>query len=469
MKRLFIFLFLIVGLADKSVAQLALYNSRTLYDALENPSQKSFYTDSSKQFAFNFFFPTISLSSTASGPGLASIKNILINNVNDASSLAINKGEFSHFAFNSNVYLLSFRWFKRVKYEQEAGFSWQIRTDAWGKVSNETMAIFDSFDRFPDNNYEGIFNNRGYMQSYHQFGFSYRENFTKRVGLGVKISLLSGMAYTSGRINYSDLDINRTLNEYTLGFSGNFKSTLKDGSEGNKMLYPNFKNPGLSFSASVNVKFKKGWYLLANVKDLGFIHWNKENAKVYNFSRNIFIDNANSSSADNRLSDAIDNVFESGFTKKGFTTVTNSKLEVLLNKNFGSYHPNLLVSKNIWYAGGNMSLINNVLIKNHVISITPSYNFFNFVDVGAQYLYKTPNWEFFIGSDQLFKSIQLGKGLGKDDISLVKGAMASGFYIGLAGKFGKLMEHPLNANNIPGISSKEEGNSFFRKLFGKKK
>jgi hypothetical protein len=44
-----------------------------------------------------------------------------------------------------------------------------------------------------------------------------------------------------------------------------------------------------------------------------------------------------------------------------------------------------------------------------------------------------------------------------------------GFYMGLSAKIGRLMEHPLNANRIPGIEQpKDSKNSFFRKVFGKK-
>jgi hypothetical protein len=147
----------------------------------------------------------------------------------------------------------------------------------------------------------------------------------------------------------------------------------------------------------------------------------------------------------------------------------NGKLEVLVSKNFGAYHPNVLLSKNIWYPGGQATLINNFLLKNHVLSLTPSYNFLKLMNMGGQYMYKTPNFEFFIGSDQLFQTISFAKGAINSDATAVKGSLSMGFYMGLSAKIGRLMEHPLNANRIPGIEQpKDSKNSFFRKLLGKK-
>jgi hypothetical protein len=85
---------------------------------------------------------------------------------------------------------------------------------------------------------------------------------------------------------------------------------------------------------------------------------------------------ANASNADKRLADTISTIFSnSTYQNEGFYSPMNGKLEVLVSKNFGAYHPNVLLSKNIWYPGGQATLINNFLLKNHVLSLTPSYNF----------------------------------------------------------------------------------------------
>jgi hypothetical protein len=469
-KRSLFILFFCLALAKPSLSQVSLYNSRTLYDSFENPAQKAFYTDSSKQFAFNFFFPTISLSGSASGSANSTLKGMIFNNLNDSESLPINGKKYTHFASNTNIYVLSFKWFKRVKYQQEAGFAWQIRNDSWARVSNPTFSIFDTFNRFPDNSYSNIFNNKGYQQTFHQFAFTYRENFTKTVGLGVKLSLLSGIAYSGANITSSDITIDRVNNQYTANFAGTFRSTTIADTAAKQAVLPTFKNPGIAFTASANFKFKKGWTVLANVKDLGFIHWNKNSTEVYRLNKSINMSQADANNADKRLADTISTIFSnSTYQNEGFYSPMNGKLEVLVSKNFGAYHPNFLLSKNIWYPGGQATLINNMFVKNHVLSLTPSYNFLNFMNVGGQYLYKTPNFEFFIGSDQLFQTISFAKAAIHSDATAVKGSLSMGFYMGLSAKIGRLMEHPLNANRIPGVEQpKDSKNSFFRKLFGKK-
>lgn len=179
---------------------------------------------------------------------------------------------------------------------------------------------------------------------------------------------------------------------------------------------------------------------------------------------------ANARNADRRLADSLINTFDNGiFQNESFYSPMNGKLELLVSKNFGAYHPNVLLSKNIWYPGGQATLINNYLFKNHVLSLTPSYNFLKFMNLGGQYMYKTPNFEFFIGSDQLVQTISFAKAAINSDATAVKGSLSMGLYMGLSAKIGRLMEHPLNANRIPGIEQpKDSKNSFFRKLFGKK-
>lgn len=475
--RKFLIISGLLGLLMKPVwGQVALNNSRTLYDTFENPSQKAFYADTSKRFAFNFGFPTLSINSSVSGSGIPTVRGMLVDNITNTSTLPLGQGKFSNLSAHTNIYLLSFRWFKKLKYQQEAGFSWQIRNDTWAKISNESLAIFDTFTRFDNGDYQDVFDNRAYEQSYHQFAFSYRENLTKTIGLGVKLSLLSGIAYHSGSMNNTFLSINKNINEFFAGYTGKFRSST-NGDTDSKILLPNFKNPGFALTASANFRFKSGWYILANVKDLGFIRWNKK-SQVYNFQQTVFVDQANLPNAADRLEEQITASFEgstsgdeANFKNKAFIRPVNSKIEFLLNKDFGFYRPNLMLSKNIWYPGGQATLINNLVLNKHVFSLSPTYNFFNYVDLGTQYLYKTPNWEFFVGSDQLFKSLQLIKSLNQSDASLLKGQLSAGFYIGFSGKFGRILYHNQNTDEIPGLEppNLNAKPSFFKKMFGKSK
>ena len=55
-KILLISCFLLLAVKGFS-QQFSLYNTGTLFDSFENPSQRAFVPDTSKKYAFNFFIP----------------------------------------------------------------------------------------------------------------------------------------------------------------------------------------------------------------------------------------------------------------------------------------------------------------------------------------------------------------------------------------------------------------------------
>jgi hypothetical protein len=85
----------------------------------------------------------------------------------------------------------------------------------------------------------------------------------------------------------------------------------------------------------------------------------------------------------------------------------NGKAELMLSKEFGNYKPNLILSKTIYYDGGDLVLVNNYHLKNHVLTASAAYNTTGILQIGGQYMIKTPNVEFYIGSDQLIKSYEM--------------------------------------------------------------
>jgi hypothetical protein len=80
-------------------------------------------------------------------------------------------------------------------------------------------------------------------------------------------------------------------------------------------------------------------------------------------------------------------------------------------------------------------------------------------------MYKSPNFEFYLGSNQLFKTYNFTKGFISQDSGSAKGNTAASFYLGFSLKFGTPVEHQANASIIPGLDDKP---GFFKRLFGKK-
>jgi len=442
--------------------QYSLYNMRTLFDSFENPSQKAFQPDSSRQFAFNFFIPTFGFNAALGGPAKSSLKSLLFDSIINSTGLILGKHKTSRMFANMNTYLIMFRLYKSIEDNKELGLSWQIRSDNQFTITNESIAIFDNINSFTQNQLSNVFNDKGFSQTYNQISLTYRKDYDKQMGIGLKVSYLSGIAYNDLKINSTTLSIDTAANYYNLYLNGKFRTTfLYSDTIGKKFFLPAFKNPGLAFTASVNYSFRKGWYVIANLKDIGFIKWSN---KSYNYSlnRDVGISNATSSDATTRLKNELN--FHTAYSQKGFITPINGKAELLINKNLGFYQPNLLISKNLFYNGGDLALMNNFNYNELNFSFSTVYNTSKILQVGSQFMIKSPNAEFYVGSDQLYKTIHEIKALVKDDKTLFKGYPGASFYFGFSAKFGFVIEHPQNANRIPHFN---DGKGFVNRLLRK--
>lgn len=458
---------LLISIVSSKAQQFSLYNSRTLYDSFENPSQRAYQVDTSRRVAFNFFIPTISFNTTFSGPAESAFKTLIYNGLFNGRDLILGQNKRNVFTMNSNNYIAMLRILKSVKKYQEIGISWQIRSDSRSEVTNEVFAVFDDYRIFDGNSTSDLFNINAYNQNYHQFSLAYRQNPTKRLAIGAKFSLLSGISYSYLKVTKSDIEIDEVSDEMAVSLSGILRSSFKFDNFQSEMIKPNFKNPGLSLTASASYKYRNGWFVMANLKDVGFIKWNKKSFQ-YNFDTGkMIIDNASSESADERLADSIDNNISSLSKNKSYLSVLNGKAEVLINKNFGNYRPNLILSKSIYYKGGDIALVNNFHVKKYVFTGMADYNTNGFLQLGGQFMIKKPNIEFYAGSDHLVKTIELFKNMTGTQNSYSGGYTGASFYMGFAVKFGKVLEHPANATQIPGFIKDPDG-GFLKKLIKKK-
>src|ERR1700744_2414662 len=88
--------------------QFSQYNPGSLYDSFENPSQRSFIPDTSRQFAFNFFLPNFSADVFLTGNAQAALKTRAFSNYYNTADLQIGKGYYNHASFNANYYSIMF-------------------------------------------------------------------------------------------------------------------------------------------------------------------------------------------------------------------------------------------------------------------------------------------------------------------------------------------------------------------------
>jgi len=468
LKNYFILFLLFLGLIKPTYSQqYSLYNSRTLYDSFENPSQRAYQVDTSRRFAFNFLIPVISLNSTFSGPAETAFRSLLYDGVFNGRDITLGENRMNTLSLNSNNYVAMFRILKAVKKYKEMGISWQIRNDFRANITNEVFAIFDDYRVFNATNLSNLFNIKGYNQTYHQFSFVYRQNYTKRFSIGAKFSLLSGISYTALKVDKSEINMDELSDQFDVSVRGRLRSSFKFDDFQRDMINPNFKNVGLSVTAGASYNLKDGWTILGNVKDLGFIRWNKE-AYEYDFDTGqILIANASNSSADDRLADSLDTRISRSSTNRSYVSMINGRAELMLSKAFGDYKPNLILSKNIYYDGGDMVLVNNFHIKNHVLSASAAYNTTGILQIGGQYMIKTPNVEFYMGSDQLLKSYEMIRNFSKGTTAHSSSYTGVSFYMGFGLKFGSILEHQANATKISGFRKNPIG-KFIKGIVGKK-
>jgi len=462
MKKLLLAFVAVISFTAVHAQQYALFGTKTMFDAFENPSQKSFTLDSSRKFSSNFFLPNFGFNAANKGSAEYIIRKLTQEGKNDTRTLPIGTGEVNHFYENSNIYVATLRLFKSYKYQKEMGFAWQIRSDSQIDYTNETLAIFDTYTRFPQfTQLSDILNTKGYQQTYHQFSFTYRENYNKRLAFGVKASLLSGILYNKLDISDSYLYINPETNSLDIGLAGVYSANFSDTKEiDKKTFFPNFKNPGLSLSFGTNYTTKKGLFLMANVKDLGFIWWRSNTTRT---TANAFKTINNIAFNQGNTNEEIKDIFLLSEESNKFLAPTNAKIDVYLSKAYGFYKPALAVSKNLFYKGGDIAFINTFKYNDFSGSVTPLYNLNNIFMVGLQAKYQTPNFEMFLGTDNLLSTASQISGVIKNDANIGSGPNGGSFYMGIGIKFGDVVNHPQFSDVMPGINDNE--GSFFKNLF----
>lgn len=460
-RYLILSLFLILTTQLKA-QQYGLFNTKTLFDAFENPAQKAFLLDSSRQYASNFLIPYFGLNVANKGDSNFGLRSLINNGTFNTNGIPIGNNARNQVYQNSNIYLFTFRIFQSYKYHKELGFSWQLRTDSYADYTNESLVLFNDIQRFIDrqSNQDSPFNGNGNVQSYHQFSMNYRENIDKRLAFGVKLSLLSGITYNKINITQSDLQFNPVAQQLTVGVGGTYQSNFLRAKElDTKTLIPDFKNPGLSVGFGTTYTAKSGVFLMGSIKDLGFIRWNKN-------SHSIFIpDNEGQVTAVNGEPPSVfeknlEDLFISHDQQKSFYTPTNAKADFLVSKKFDFYTPNFIVSKNLWNKGGDIALVNNFAYNEYSVSLSPIYNLNGFMMLGAQAKYQTPNFEFFLGSDNVLKSAAY-----QQQPTVNNSYAGASVYMGVGIKFGYTVEHPLNSSYMPGVGDDAKETGFFSKLF----
>ncbi|WP_199118531.1 DUF5723 family protein [Pedobacter sp. ASV28] len=464
MKRKLICSLLILFVAMGTHAQqYALFNTKTLFDTFENPAQKAFTLDSSRQYASNFLLPYLDLSGLNKGNSDEALRKLINTGYSHTRSGPLDKTTRE----SINIYLLSFRMFKYHKYHSEMGFSWQIRSETEINYSeNESLGFFDTFKRFSSIPRINVFNNNNKLQTYHQISFNYRENYNKRWAFGTKLSLLSGIGYSEFHADQSSVSIDPANNKMNIQLAGNFKLNYP---EDNKISFSKllpFKNLGLSITLGTTHTTKSGILLMANVKDLGFIRWGKKKSFSGSFDISREISDITGPDAENKMYKAMNKIAEDSGEQKAFYTPINTRADFLISKTFGPYTPSLILTKNVFNKFGEAAFVNTIKSGLLSFSAVPSYNLDQTFRLGIQGMIQTPNFEMFLGTNDVIQSYYASKEIIKNNEAQATGYNRGSVYMGIAFKIGYIVEHPQNMSWMPGVGKYKDRKSFFGSLFG---
>jgi hypothetical protein len=287
---------------------------------------------------------------------------------------------------------------------------------------------------------------------YNEAGFTYREQVTKQLALGFKVGVVSGMSTENVNITKSSITFDKAADTAGLRLQG---TEQKAGFSKLPL-----SNPGLDFSMGTTYRTQDAFIIQTNLKDLGFIHWNKY-AEKDNFDSEIGIYDLTSPNRENVVLDAANDGVTSGGkqVKQSYNTPLDGTFELSASKSFLladettdlHYAPTLILSKELFYNGFTAALVSPIQYNNYSVSLVTSYDDRKIFRLGAQFMIKSKNGEFFIASDQLPQSIETANVAGKVRSDIDKNGSFTGtdVSIGFSLKFGPVIEHPMNASTIP--------------------
>lgn len=461
--------------------QFAQYNTGSLYDSFENPAQRAFIPDTTKQFAFNFFIPNFNTNFYVTGNGQAALKTRAFESYYNTANLEIGNGAYNRINLNSNSYLIMFKLFASENGDQEAGFSLSTKAEVRGVATDESIALFNGFRRLTNANYANIFNDQLFFQAYHQISFTYREQLTKQFAFGVKFSALSGLAYRKVNVYQSSISLDQANDAATLSLQGTTYASSTAGQSNARKILPSFRNPGAAISIGTSYRDESGYKWQLNLKDLGFIRWSNQSL-ISNFTGSKTFNNFSSSDREKTITNGLDSLTTGSQLKKGFTSPTNGLLELSINKSYWlgdgenlKFSPTLVGSKEVFYPGFTAALVAPVQYNHFIGTLTASYNDLKLFNLGLQFMVKKDNSEFFIGSERVIQTgYLLGNAIhaatdpGQTQVVVNQGRFTGmDFYIGVSFKFGALIERQLNSSSIPDGDKGFVG-KIWDSIFGKK-
>lgn len=449
-----------------SAQQFSQINTGTLFDSFENPAQRAFIPDSSRQFASNFFIPNFGGNGLLAGNGQNSIRSLIKNGTYNNSGLTSGLHNPNSVNLNFNTYWFMLKFYRRLDSDQEFGLSAQTKVEGRGSITDETLLLLNSYKNFDNGTANSdLFNDQVQAQAYHQLSLIFRRKLSPNVAIGVKLSTLLGIYYTSFNIEHSGFSVANNGTQATLFLKGKYASSYS-GTFG-KRDFAGYKNPGAAVSFGMQAQLESGFLLQGNIKDFGFIRWNSKSV-TSDYDRSESVDRISTTRKnDSRIITEADSLASRQLTQHSFIAPVDGKADLSISKKFNVFtadfytQPTFIVSKNLFYNGLTAAFVNHFNYKSFWFTALAMYNNDKVWNAGAQLMIKSANAEFYFGAEQLLRSVQFLSNSGTNNSK----ATGIGAFLGFSAKFGKVIEHPANASYISMGEEKGVFNKLWRRIF----
>ncbi|WP_158827819.1 DUF5723 family protein [Mucilaginibacter lacusdianchii] len=468
-KALLAFSFLFISTATLA-QRFSHYNTGTLYESFENPSQGVFIADTTRTIAFNFLVPNLNTFGYLKGNAQTTLKSRAFTGRYNNDALQIGQARPNNILVNANVYLAMIRILSNQNGDQELGASIQTKGNGRGNLTDETFAFFNGSQAFaPGTRYDNIFNGSAYYESYHQFSLTYREKATRNLSLGIKLSALLGIAYNKITVDGSTLTFDPTADNATWYMHGSYLSSFEPGQFGRKDLF-SFKNPGASVSLGATYKTDDNFTIQGNIKDLGFIRWS-DNFRASYFGNATTVEGLRTGSREKNVINALSRLVEKAPIRYANYIPIEGRAEISVSKKFTgsviSYTPTAIVAKALYHGGSTAALVNHIQYSNFILTATGIYDYNHVLSLGGQLMFKAPNVEFYVGSEQLSQSANMLSANNKNQSAIEKNMPYSGtsVFLGFSVKFGRMFERWRNTSYIPTGGEPGPLGRFWTRLF----
>jgi hypothetical protein len=455
MKKVLLIFCLLFAAVKCFSQQFSQYNTGTLYDSFENPSQPSFVPDTSKMYAFNFLIPHLNANFSLTGNAQSSLINRAFGAKYNNTALQIGAGKYNNAIANANAYAIMFKTFVSLNGDEEVGIFAETRAEGRGAFTDESLALFDGTASFPNNIYDNVLNDHYYYQVYNSIGLSYREKLSEQFAIGFKLGLLMGTDYSKLNIYESHLSFNKTNDAAVISLRGKYYMSQGPGKLDLRSFLPVIRSSGAQINIGTSYKTEDKITFQANIKDLGFIKW-YNNSSISNFNSTATVNGLSTPKREDSLYNLTRTIVSSSPKYGSFTSYTDGRFELSATKSYWvdanssiKYSPTLIASKELLYNGFTGAMVNHFQYQNYHASLTASYDNQNLFNLGLQLMYKSYNGEFYIGSERLVQTTGLASAI-HNSASYTNGSFTGAdFFIGFSLKFGQVIEHPLNASIIP--------------------